>query len=107
MTETATVTIAEWLLVQVAADEAAARHIHAENCETPADDTLDSWGRPMSPTCACDYHIARVLAECQSKRQVIAELVHSMESDYAPWNASILRALALPYADRPGYEEWL
>jgi hypothetical protein len=49
--------------------------------------------------------IATERAEVNTKRRLVDELIRYMEGDYAPWNADYLRLLALPYADRDGYEE--
>lgn len=51
---------------------------------------------------------ARVIAECEAKRQQIEHLTRAMEDDYAPWNEKQLRIMAAVYADHADYrEEWL
>jgi len=44
---------------------------------------------------------ARVLAECEAKRLILALSEHGCGDDYE----RVQRALALPYADRPGYQQ--
>ncbi|MGW0495058.1 DUF6221 family protein [Streptomyces sp. NPDC003007] len=91
----------------------------------------DSKGEPVvydegSPTEEQQAHIvewdpARVLREIDAKRRIVAEIVPAMnemdEQIHGEWGSSydpidyesetLLRLLALPYADRPGYrEEW-
>lgn len=57
-----------------------------------------------------DYDPARVLADCEAKRRIVARIQMSQMlpvqiSDYAA--EAILRALALPHADHPDYRpEW-
>lgn len=42
-----------------------------------------------------------------AKRRIIDWAIKFMEGDYAPWNETCLRLMALPYADRPGYrDDW-
>jgi hypothetical protein len=60
------------------------------------------------------YGPARVLAECEAKRRIVAE--HDDQHSCTSWElasaepyvgCSVLRLLALPYADHPDYrEEW-
>lgn len=107
-------TLTEFLLARIAEDEEVALHIHAGRCETPPRTVPDSMGRPMSPTCGCDWHITRVLAECAAKRAILDNTYHDPEA-YNPewrlgWNACIeatAKRLALPYADHADYlPEW-
>ena len=44
-----------------------------------------------------------VMADIEAKRQAVAQLVTTMESDYAPWNQDILATLAKPYANHPDH----
>lgn len=115
-------TLTEFLLARIAEDEARARKIHADRCETPAETIADSMGRPMGPWCDCDWHVARVLAECEAKRRILE--LHSQpafvatdgdeDNDYTRCGlcdelvpCDTLRALALPYADHDDFqEEW-
>lgn len=51
---------------------------------------------------------ARVLAECEAKRRIVAGLVHGSDV-YVPTQViateATLRLLALPYANHPDYDE--
>lgn len=51
---------------------------------------------------------ARVLREVESKRRVSARILnHAAVMGWDEVHGDVLRSLALPYADRPGYlEEW-
>ena len=64
-------TLTEFLLARIAEREAKALSIHAGRCETSPHTEPDSMGRPMSPVCDCDWHVARVLAECEAKRRIV------------------------------------
>ena len=112
--ETHMTDLADWLLEQIAEDEADARWLHDVSVDNMP--TLEKFG-----DCICGRP-ARVLAECESKRRIIAE--HHKVEEYADpitfcsacgghpshgsdWPCYTLRLLALPYADRPGFrEEW-
>jgi hypothetical protein len=110
----ATMTLTEFLLARIADDEAVARRIQAVG--------------PCEPA----YDPAHVLAECEAKRQIVEMhdpqegredmpavcstcggfvrrpdyLRGSTDSGYViPWPCPTLRALALPYADHPDYQE--
>lgn len=121
MPDTRALTLAGFLNAQLDEDEWAARRIHADRCETPAEVTPDSMGRPMAPVCDCDWHIARVLAEADAKRAVVAMHDGShecpSEGDNCGWwmpddeddhHQSLwcptLRILAQPYRDHPDYQ---
>lgn len=106
-----TPTLSEFLLARIAEDEGFARAVHANRCDTPAETTLDTMGRPLSPTCGCDWHITRVLAECEAKRLIV--YFHPMDENHECLGCDCvdpcptLRAIALPYADHTDYdEEW-
>lgn len=102
--------LAEWLLKQIAEDErqidARIEHERAGLARDGVDVTreelvLDGRGDfYASPT------FAHMLAECEAKRRIIArcewELVRVGQRGFAE---DTLRLLALPYADRPGYDE--
>lgn len=85
-----------WLRAQLDDDERAAR----------------AWLPFGNPTDADRDHFARhdplrVLAEVDAKRRIIDWALAWLEREVAPWNADLIRMLALPYADRAGYrEEW-
>lgn len=117
--------LADWLLIQIAEDEAVARRTRAVHSAP---------GKPINWAVFCDefspdarghqmrWHPDRVLAECEAKRFVI-EMLRQYE-DYEAHRsgeletvpdvgerannpAGALRRMALPYADRPGYrDEW-
>lgn len=112
------VNLVEWLEVQLAEDERRAKKMHARRCETPASWTsTDNQGRPFETPCDCDWHVGSVLAECEAKRRIIR--AHNKwcdgtcgspdgPSDAYPFHQAhywSMQALAVPYADRPGYDE--
>jgi len=82
--------LAAWLLAVIDNDEWNARQdrVSAE---------VDGW----------EWYVLRVLAECAAKRAIVERYVYLAghgDSGDARW---VLAALALPYADRPGYRaEW-
>jgi len=94
-------TLSDFLLAQIAEDEAVAREADAADIQTVPHEHVARWNP------------ARVLAECESKRRIVV-----LHSDIDPCDAhdgatmetvpcETLRLLALPYADRPGWrEEW-
>jgi hypothetical protein len=110
-------TLTEFLLARIAEDEAFARTV-------PGDGEFCTWNRSwdMSPTrdlvvdgkrvaalsMTMDEHIcrwdpARVLAECEAKRVIVALSEHGCGDDYE----RVQQALALPYAAHAGYrQEW-
>jgi hypothetical protein len=100
MSDTRTMTLTDFLLARIAEDEACADGLEWDD------------GNPVHQT-------ARVLAECEAKRQIVehADTVSSMdrqiESEWGtrssvPWDEDegirLLRLLALPYADHPDYD---
>ncbi len=116
MSTTGTPTLTEFLLDRIAEDEAVARA-----AATDGYGAID-WAGESGPT---DVHIARhdparVLADCEAKRRLIAihwDFQWSAEPDpdedrtfgcyecHGP--CLILGALAMPYADHPDYrDEW-
>lgn len=112
-------TLSEWLLAQIAEDEAVALHSRGIGGSGWAP---GSGGIYWSDSESGELHIdpARVLAECEAKRRIV-ELRERAAREAAdpPEGAEMLtvsrvsalnetlRTLALPYADRPGYrEEW-
>ena len=54
------------------------------------------------------HHPIRIIAECDAKRRIVQECLALGEEVYNASSADvILAALALPYADHPGYRpEW-
>lgn len=53
------------------------------------------------------WNLERGLAEVAAKRMIIDQCNRTLEfEDYGHWLADgVLKLLALPYADRPGYQE--
>lgn len=110
-------TLAEFLLARIAEDEALASaaspgpwHTNPEQDQVLAVDDItvaDGFalsGRQMRAT---SNHIARhdparVLAECEAKRLLVAEILPT-NPDYDP--RYVQKVLALPYADHPDYDE--
>jgi hypothetical protein len=132
VTETATLTLTEFLLARIVEDERAARQCSVPkwryqlwNGEDRLIDTDD--GEVLFTHAWMDmelmhierWHATRVLAECAAKRR-IAELhnpdldrgrLYCSECDgshtYASWPCATLKLLALPYAEHPDYRpEW-
>lgn len=58
-------------------------------------------GEGLDGACTCG-HPARVLAECEAKRRIVAEVLPT-HPDYDP--LYVQKVLALPYADHPDYDE--
>src|SRR4029079_5641215 len=98
--------LVDWLLEQIAEDEAEARRWQ-QNIEDDHYDGLERIDLGWKPD--------RVLAECEAKRRLVEfarDLYQLDPSDHPLIRTNrqamyILRLLALPHADRPGYrEEW-
>ncbi len=119
--------LADFLLARIAEDEAAARAALTWQRADPADRwteadgaLYDGQGHNMAGFVGDDVapHIARwdparVLAECEAKRRFVrnAQAWDNTSGDNAQQVARellrMMRLLAVPYADRPGYrEEW-
>jgi hypothetical protein len=101
MTDTQTLTLAEFLLARIAEDEAeiAAGFDFA---------TLDSSGWMGH---AATWGRDRALAECEAKRRIVEEYREACSAGWAQELSGglnvALRCLALPYAAHPDYrEEW-
>lgn len=120
-----------WLRAQLDEDERVARAAEADNAspwqiEEPGANirTADHYTvvhiEDSTPEPATAEHIARwdparVLAEIDAKRRIIAHIGmvvispgrEALPAEYVEQMELFLRALALPYADRPGYRsEW-
>ncbi len=103
-------TLEEFLLAQIAKDEARARD---EAVLRDGDPYYAPEGLEQSEF---DRHInpARVLAECEAKRRIVngwidpfGEWTATQAAAAAQQKARTLRLLALPYADHPAFqEEW-
>lgn len=86
--------LAGWLEQQIAEDERWANGaLREDRGQPPVPVAMTSSIKHRS-----NWRPDRVLAECAAKRQIIA----LMALDSYP--VDVLQALALPYADRPGYE---
>lgn len=111
-------TLTDFLLARIAEDEAAAQRAAGH----PYDIVGTPWGDPYDivaddRSSRADHWLAvapaRVLAECEAKRQIVERCtallrVEVWEYDDAPdLVEAVLCDLALPYADHPDYrEEW-
>ena len=114
----AQVTLTEFLLAQIAKDEAVAKSATPGQWERDSGWSVigpppeDNWYGPnvVADTKQRDdaefiahFNPARVLAECEKNRRLI--------EDWGRWESyngdELMQVLALPYADRPGYlPEW-
>jgi hypothetical protein len=98
--------LSDWLLEQIREDE---RRASVEQRYFCASGAPSAWWPP-----------ARVLSECATKRLVVRACAPCMievtvpgrpreflRGEGPPWGEEVLKIMALPYADRPGYrEEW-
>lgn len=102
-----------WLLEQIDADERELR-------------SWEEWLHGRYPWVAFgsdwtlgDFDLAKALAECDAKRRIVRWATFPHQGSEDEWESegdravathigdSVLRALAAPYADRPGYrKEW-
>ncbi len=128
--------LVDWLLLQIAEDEMKARTAGSEAwrwkvVETPAqrdalvraDGTVcaDSWGADKQETGFRGaeakvfierFNPERVLADCESKRRMLARLQNLSRAWWTTTRSadeakSVIREMALAYANRPGYrDEW-
>ena len=111
--------LSEFMLARITEDEAVAL-----SARGPGDGEWASWNRswdtsPMRDLAAdgvrvatlpitidehiCRHDPARVLAECEAKRQILALSEHGCGDDYQ----RVQHALALPYAEHPDFRrEW-
>jgi hypothetical protein len=100
------VTLTGFLLARVAEDQIDADDFHSRDCES-------MWPTPFP--CTCGYP-ARVLAECEAKRRIVAAaktfqiaLAHKRGQFGELWRVEsvLLGELAAVYSDHPDYrEEW-
>jgi hypothetical protein len=100
--------LAEFLLARIANDESKVGWIHDEGCDTY------STAAPGGLPCDCSWP-KRMAAECEAKRRIISRCdmvlrgraVGMFNDGQGTDAADNLRALALPYADHPYYQqEW-
>jgi Family of unknown function (DUF6221) len=91
-------------LAQAADDDAQTRGPITDRLTAGPDDSRIAHMYLWSP--------GRVLAECEAKRRIVEEYLSQLNSHRSGWDARAprdhtIRALALPYADHPGYlAEW-
>lgn len=95
-------TIVEFLLARIAEDEAFARSKgnHWSACRLPVGGECSCTGSLLSRN-------RRALAECEAKRRVVEEIVHSVDVSGAISPTSglaLLQALALPHAHHSDYD---
>jgi hypothetical protein len=113
------VTLVEFLLNAIADDEAVARASLNDATSYGAEDSsyeefvnlgMGEGSRESAGVHAGRWDPARVLAEVESKRAIIARITEyerlNCTDDFSgEWmSEDILRLLALPYSDRPGYD---
>jgi hypothetical protein len=102
--------LVKFLTAQFDKDERAASALHdIAICKLAINGPTDPrWGWE----CDCE-HPARVLADVDAKRQIVAECAFWLEGDDGLWSQDtranvawlIAALLALPYADQPDYDE--
>lgn len=120
---TATLTLATWLEEQLAADEAVAKRVSQEVASRSAQILADEsyvvrLSHPPLPGLAAAmeegavilrlHNPAHVLAQIAAVREVVRLARECEREGYdnaAAYLQDALRALAKPYADRPGYAE--
>jgi hypothetical protein len=118
--------LVEFLRARLDEEAAAAREASGRwrragiNSVEDSDGRLVIYGDGSAPTSAEAEHIAshdpaRVLADVEAKRRIVAELEHADPYDMDYWGGrggydraqTTLRLLALPYVDHPDYrQEW-
>ncbi len=116
-------TLVEFLLARISEDENHARaaiegpwwnHYGDVHTLAPVPDEVRSvagWTQGNGPHIA-RWDPTRVLAECETKRQIVEDAVTYDPQPHVVWRGggiapSVLALLALPYADHPDYhEEW-
>lgn len=98
--------LTEFLLARIAEDEAVA--LAADGGEAPTTHLLGFLaGSALSEGDRLAVHPARVLAECEAKRRIVADLTDSGQARLDIDGERIVAFLALPYADHPSWrEEW-
>lgn len=103
MTEAATLTLTNFLLAQFAEDQEKLT-LHSTDCRYLASDTYEE--------CDCNGD-AFLVASIEAKRRIVedcAVIIATPDIDDPTCDGLavfVLRQLALPYADRPGFrEEW-
>lgn len=98
-------TIVEFLLARIAADEAVAQAINLP--ALGGWETEEGWDDASGGTGRVESSVTRALAECAAKREIV-DLYGSLcfgNGDRA--GDDVLGALALPYADHPDCPSWV
>jgi Family of unknown function (DUF6221) len=120
--------LSSWLLVQIAADERVAEHAIDQTTDLGHRMNWAAFADGDTPGAGAHQELwspDRALAECEAKRRivelhpvvgdgvcdtcVVGKWGYPAHGDSTPerWPCGTLRALALTYTDRPGYEpEW-
>lgn len=104
--------IADFLLARFAEDEAAARSGQAARLPFWVGQVMGRSGSRSAPDYVNHFNPARLLAECEAKRRIVAELRdysdgHVWASGEASRAEDALFALASVYADHRDYQpEW-
>jgi hypothetical protein len=106
----ATLTIADFLLARIADDETVARGVEEYAAKRYGDDATEMLARRdiEGDDAWCTIGVARVLAECASKRAIVERatesVAHAGQDIERQW---ALRALASIYADhRDFHSDW-
>lgn len=107
MSDTATLTLTDFLLARIAEDEGYAHYLRNVGVTGPQYGTINE---------ALTEVVGRVLSDCEAKRRVVEIHTGNHEcaslDDSCCWIADgaiceTVRHLASPYADHPGYrDEW-
>lgn len=98
--------LARWLQAQVAEEEAVLRGPVPTTRVGHRPSCIYEGGHEGTLFCDCGA-VERRLDECEAKRRIIALREHILDAPAGWMYDAVLRLLALPYADRPGYrEEW-
>lgn len=100
--------LTNWLLEQIDADfECAGGGADGARIKRAVHDSLTCYTDDL--LFVARWSPQRVLADCAAKRRIVEQYAPALDGDpnSVPLLTWILKLLALPYADRPGYlEEW-
>jgi hypothetical protein len=98
-------TLADFLLARIAEDEEVARAVPMGEAFRVASATTNISDRITAH--AVHFSPDRVLAECEAKRQIIADVDGLSGQFYDEIEYRVLNSLAQPYASHPDFrEEW-
>lgn len=100
--------LTEFLLARIAEDEAVAHKATVPTVFEPLLRWMLLAGDDSNMPGAVLAEPSRVLAECEAKRRIVSRIATADPHPDARYMLDlVLRLLALPYADHPGYrEEW-